>query len=180
MELDSLSILKIDGKYCDHSGIHIFNWILLILSCNKDNYLSVDEFEILQDLTKNLWYSCPWAYGKIPKDLYWEKCCHHSGTFIFEWIFFIPAGNKTNHLSFKEFEIRQDFFSDFRVSCHWASEKSINNAVTTLAPILFIGSSSLLQATGTIKSWMGSKFSQIRPWNLELAALESLENPHRL
>ena len=45
----------------------------------------------------------------------------------------------------------------------------------------FFGSSSLLQATRTpIKSLMGSKFGQIRPWTVELAVLEHLENPHRL
>ena len=27
---------------------------------------------------------------------------------------------------------------------------------------------------------MGLKFSQIRPWTAELAALEHLKNPHRL
>ena len=31
---------------------------------------------------------------KIPIDLPWKKCCNHSSTFIFEWIFFILAGNK--------------------------------------------------------------------------------------
>ena len=48
----------------------------------------------------------------------------------------------------------------------------MNNVVATLAPSFLIGSSSFLQATRIpIKSWMGSKFGQIRPWTVELAAL---------
>ena len=48
--------------------------------------------------------------------------------------------------------------------------------MTTLAPSFLIGSSSFLQVTRTtIKSRMGSKFGQIRPWTVELAALERLE-----
>ena len=47
------------------------------------------------------------------------------------------------------------------------------NFVTTPVPSLLIGSSSFLQATWTpINSRMGSKFGQIGPWNVELAALE--------
>ena len=53
--------------------------------------------------------------------------------------------------------------------------------MTNLAPSFLIGSSSFLQTTRTpIKSWMGSKFGQIGPWAVMLAALERLENPHRL
>ena len=49
----------------------------------------------------------------------------------------------------------------------------MKNVVTTLAPSFLIGSSSFLQATSTsIKS---SKFGQITPWTVELAALERLE-----
>ena len=52
----------------------------------------------------------------------------------------------------------------------------MNNVVTTLAPSLLIGSSSFLQATSKlIISWMGSKFSRIRPGAYELPALEVLE-----
>ena len=48
--------------------------------------------------------------------------------------------------------------------------------MTTLAPLFFIGSASFLQVTRTtIKSWMGLKLGQIRPWAEELAALERLE-----
>ena len=54
--------------------------------------------------------------------------------------------------------------------------KLIDNVVTTLAPSFLIGSSSFLQVTRTtVKSRMGSKFGQIRPWTVELAALERLE-----
>ena len=53
--------------------------------------------------------------------------------------------------------------------------------MTTLAPSFLIGSSVFLQVTRTtITSWMGSKFGKIRLGTYELAALESLENPHRL
>ena len=55
-------------------------------------------------------------------------------------------------------------------------EKLIYNVVTTLAPTFLIGSSSFLQVTRTnIKSRIISKFGQIRPWTVELAALERLE-----
>ena len=51
----------------------------------------------------------------------------------------------------------------------------MNNVVTTNAPSFFIGCSTFFQATRTpIKSRMGSKFGQIRPWPVELAALECL------
>ena len=55
------------------------------------------------------------------------------------------------------------------------------NVVNTLAPSFLICSPSFLQVTRTtIKSWTSSKFDQIRPWTAELAALERLENSHRL
>ena len=51
----------------------------------------------------------------------------------------------------------------------------MNNVVTTLAHSFLIGSSSFLQATSkTIISWMGLKFSRIRP-GANLPALECLE-----
>ena len=53
--------------------------------------------------------------------------------------------------------------------------------MTTLAPSFLICSSLFLQVTRTIiKSRMGSKFGRIRPGTYELAALERLENLHRL
>ena len=52
----------------------------------------------------------------------------------------------------------------------------MNNVVTALVPSFLIGSSLLLQVTRTtIKTWMGSKLGQIRPWTVELAALQCLE-----
>ena len=53
--------------------------------------------------------------------------------------------------------------------------------MSTLAPPFLIGSSSFLQVTSTaIKSRTDSKFSKIQPETAEFAALERLENPHRL
>ena len=54
--------------------------------------------------------------------------------------------------------------------------KLIDNVVTTLAaPSFLIGSSFLQVPRTTIKSRMGLKFGQIRPWTVELATLERLE-----
>ena len=53
--------------------------------------------------------------------------------------------------------------------------------MTTLAPAFLIGSSLFFYVTSTtIKSRMGSKFGKMGPGTNELAALERLENPHRL
>ena len=113
---------------------------------------------------------------KSPLTYKWEKCCDYYSAFIFVWIFFILAGNKTNHKSLYEIEFWPDSISDFGVSCPWASEKSMNNVVTTLAPPFLIVSSSFLQVTRTTMiSRMGLKFSQIRPWAVELAAFERME-----
>ena len=133
------------------------------------------------DQIRDLWVTCPWASEKIPIDLKWEICCDLSSAFNFKWIFFILAGNKVNHKSLDGYEFRQDSITDLGVSCPWVSEKSMNNVVTTLGPSFLIGSSSFLQVTRTtIKSVMGSKFGQIIPLTVELAALERLGNPHRL
>ena len=52
----------------------------------------------------------------------------------------------------------------------------MNNVVTALAPSFLIGSSLFFQATRkSIISWMGSKFSRIRPGTYELPALDFLE-----
>ena len=49
--------------------------------------------------------------------------------------------------------------------------------MTTLVQSFLDGSSLFLQVTRTtIKARMGLKFSQIRPWIVELAALERLKN----
>ena len=49
-------------------------------------------------------------------------------------IFYIFADKKDNYKSLDEFEFRQDSITDYGVSCHWASEKSMNYVVTSLAP----------------------------------------------
>ena len=57
----------------------------------------------------------------------------------------------------------------------------MNSVVTTLVPSFLIGSCSFLLTTRKpVKSRMGSTFGQIGPWTVELAALEHLENLHRL
>ena len=38
----------------------------------------------------------------------WLICCDHSSDIIFDWIFFILAGNKDNYKTSDGFEIRQD------------------------------------------------------------------------
>ena len=49
-------------------------------------------------------------------------------------------------------------------------------SINTLATSFLIGSSSFLQVTrSTIKFRMSSKFTKIRPWTAELAALERLK-----
>ena len=104
-------------------------------------------------------------------------CCGHSSIFVFQWIFFILAGNKNNYNILKEFKFRPDPNSDCGVSCPLVFEKSIFCIVATLAPSILIGSSSFLEETRiTITSWMSSNLSQIRPWTAELAALECLKN----
>ena len=100
---------------------------------------------------------------------------------MFYSIILILAGNKDMHESLDEFKFQPDTITDSRVICPCASNKLMYNVVNTLAPSFLIGASLFLQVTRTtIKSWTSSKFDQIRPWTAELAALERLENPHRL
>ena len=56
-----------------------------------------DEIEIRPDRTKDYGVSCPWASGKIPIDLYWDKSCEHSKSFMFDSIILILAGNEDMH-----------------------------------------------------------------------------------
>ena len=51
------------------------------------------------------------------------KCCDHSSTFIFDWNFFILAGNKDNHKVSDGFEILPDQTSDSRDSSLAALER---------------------------------------------------------
>ena len=45
------------------------------------------------------------------------KTCQHSSSFIFDWIFFILAGNEENYKSLDKFEFRQNSAADFGVIC---------------------------------------------------------------
>ena len=45
------------------------------------------------------------------------KYCDHSKAYIFNWIFFILAGNKDNHKILDELKIQPDPTRDCRVSC---------------------------------------------------------------
>ena len=50
-----------------------------------------------------------------------------------------------------------------------------------MPPLFLIGSSSFLQVTSTTIIYkIGPKFSEIKPRTAELAALEHLENPHKV
>ena len=73
-----------------------------MLTGNKDIHNISDEFEIRLDRTKDCGVSCPWASGKIPIDLLWEKSCEHSSSFIFDLIILILAGKEDMHESLDE------------------------------------------------------------------------------
>ena len=104
-------------------------------------------------------------------------CCGHSSIFVFQWIFFILAGNKDNYNISDEFEFRPDLTFYCGVCCPLVFEKSIFCIVATLASSILIESSSFSEVTRiTIPSWMSLNMSQIRPWTVELAALECLKN----
>ena len=69
---------------------------------------------------------------------------------VVNWIFFILAVNKDMHESLDEFEFRQDPTPDKRVSCPWASEKSMYNVVNTIAPSFLIESSLFCRYRGEL------------------------------
>ena len=79
-------------------------------------------------------------------------CCEHSSVVIFQWIFFILAGDKDNHDVSDVFEFQPDPNMDCRVSCLCVSEKiPIDLQVSFL-----IGSSSFFQEIRTcIKTHLG-------------------------
>ena len=52
-------------KCCDHSSAFIFGWIVFILKSNKDNHISLNEFEFRQDPITDYWVSCPLAFEKL-------------------------------------------------------------------------------------------------------------------
>ena len=120
--------------------------------------------------------SCPWANWKIPTDL-WEKCCGYYREFLFNWIFFILAGNKHMHKSLNEFEFPPDPTGDLGVIYPWAPGKSTYYLVATLAPSFLIGSSSFLLVTRTTnKSGQSLNFYRIRPRAAELQPLIDVGN----
>ena len=87
------------------------------------------------------------------------------------------------HKSLDEFKFRPDTTTNSRVICPCASEKLMYNVVSTLAPsflIRYIFFFFLQVTRTTITSRTSSKFGQIGSRTAELAALERLENPHRL
>ena len=65
------------------------------------------KFDFEADRTKGCGVSCPWANRKNPIDLKWEKSCEHSREFIFNWIFFILAGDEDIHERLDEFQFWQ-------------------------------------------------------------------------
>ena len=69
--------------------------------------------------------------------------------------------------------VRQDPTTNYGVSCHWASEKSMFNVVNTLASFMFLFS---LVARTSIKSGLSSQLSLVGPCTKKLAALERLKN----
>ena len=75
--------------------------------------------------------------------------------------------------SLNEFEIRPDATTGFHGNRYGYNGE---NVVSTLAPSFLIGSSSYLQVTRTfITSLTSSKFGQIGPRTVELAALERMK-----
>ena len=99
--------------------------------------LTLDEFEFRPDLTTDYRVSCPWASEKIPIDLYWENS-HQVFSAVFDRILFILAGNEDIHKSLYEFEFRTDPTTDYRVSCPWASKKSMSSHISVdIDPIFF-------------------------------------------
>ena len=64
------------------------------------------------------------------------------GPLVNNMIFFIIVGNEEMHEISDEFEFRQDFTTNYGVSCPWVSKKPMYNFVNTLAPLFLIESSS--------------------------------------
>ena len=78
--------------------------------------------------------------------------------------------------SLDEFKFWPDTTTNSRVICPCASEKLMYYVVNTLAPSFLIRSASFLQETKTtITSRKSSKFGQIGPRTVELAAIERLK-----
>ena len=89
----------------------------LIGSSSFLQVMRTDEFEIWPD---RQWTAEIAALERLKKShqcLQWEKCCDHSNAFIFDWNFFILAGNKGMHKSLVEFESKPDQTTDYGVTC---------------------------------------------------------------
>ena len=90
---------------------------------------------------------------------------------------FILAGNDNIHEGLNEFEIWPDPTSGFYGNRYGYDGK---NGISTFSRLFFIHSFSYLQVTMTcMRARKSSNFGLIRPLTVELAALESLKNPHR-
>ena len=57
-----------------------------------------------------------------------------SCAFMFDWNFFLLAGNKHMHKSLGEFEFQPVPTTDYGVTCILSSENSMYNVVNTLPP----------------------------------------------
>ena len=64
----------------------------------------------------------PWQQI-APIRLYWGKSCDYSSPSIFDWIFFILAGNECSHKISNRLDIQQDPTRECGVSCPSAFEK---------------------------------------------------------
>ena len=100
---------------CGHSSAPIFDRIFFILSGNEDNHKVWTEFNLGQIGPRAAELAALERIKTIPIDLLWEKCCGHSSEFIFNWVFFILAGNKHMHKNLNEFEYLPDLTTDFEV-----------------------------------------------------------------
>ena len=58
-----------------------------------------------------------------------KNCCEHSSAYIFDWIFFILAGNEDIHNISEEFGIWPDRTKDCGLNCPWASGKNLHRLI---------------------------------------------------
>ena len=100
----------------------------------------------------------------------WEKCCDHSSAFIFEWTFFILAGNKDIYKSLDDFKFLPNSTTDYRVEC--LKNQCLQFFSVAIDLILF----NLQMRRKCIISWMYSNFGQIGRQTTDLAALEHPKN----
>ena len=86
----------------------MFDWILLILSCKKNKYYSLDEFEFPPDQTTDYGVSCPCELK--------HQCLHFFSVGI-DPILFKVGGYIDNHNILHEFEFWPNGTTDYGVSC---------------------------------------------------------------